>query len=563
MESEEDFVQAHRAQLTQVGLPEHLWNSVWAQLRQAQLSYEGLQLARLLSDDGDAEPQPRDLVVLASRDLSPTSDVFVLDHAWTFRSLADASQALAQMPGLAQRVFELIHHVPCDDDDKAAARVLEGLPSLAGMYQIAAPSVDGEAGAARLELQTVYYVLDELGARIAVGDAGEDHNLDVAPFMHMHSGMSFCIAWPRNSVPAGGILRRAAMPEVAASLALGQQALQAHAAPPAPPGAGAATDSAEPAPVALCTVDCPYLRALVMRCFAKRPHWSVFESAEEAAAAGLGAVTYHWGEYEDLDWDQIDAGALSASCFVTRKGLIRKANLAYNINKWAAKRPDGALAAATPETRIVQVDGVDQIDAVITALGVQFHTDAAGHESDDSTATAWMLKPSVTNQAKGIVVARSRDEVCEALAAAPELREWVLQRYVQRPLLVDGRKFHLRVYVLAVGNIAVHVFPEFLALFSLEKYGPIPAIGGAGAIDAVDLNAHLTNTCAQGEMTEAEELLAVRMWRELQDDLEKQGHTNVDANMRSVEQSVHRVIGECFQAVHTELNFSVRTFAYA
>ena len=562
--SEDVFVEAHRAQLTQIGLPEHLWSSVWSQLQQAQVSYDGLQLARLLGDDGaEGAEMGKDLVVLASRDLSSASDVFVLDHAWNFRSLADAAQALSQVDGLPQRVHELMFHfAPPAADDAAAitARVLEQLPSFAGMYQVAAPapqSSDAGGIGERLELQSVFYVLDEVGARIAVA-SGEGCNLHMAPLLHMHSGMSFCVAWPAEDVAAGDILRRAASPDAAAALAH----CAAPLAPPAVSAAAKATGGGAPAalaPVALCTVDCPYLRALILRCFAKRPTWAVFESAEAAATAGFdsAAVSYHWGEYEDLDWDRVDAGALSASCFVTRKGLIRKANLAYNVNKWTAKRPAGALAGATPETKVVQVDGIDQIESVIDGLGVHFNTDAAGCESNDTTATAWMLKPSVTNQAQGIAVARSRAEVRQSLAASPDLREWVLQRYVQRPLLVDGRKFHLRVYVLAVGNIAVHVFPEFLALFSLQKYGPIPPTA------AVDMHAHLTNTCAQGDLTEEEELKAVRMWRELRADLEKQGCVDVEANIAAVEESVHQILGECFQAVHTELNFQVRCCSVA
>jgi hypothetical protein len=30
--------------------------------------------------------------------------------------------------------------------------------------------------------------------------------------------------------------------------------------------------------------------------------------------------------------------------------------------------------------------------------------------------------------------------------------EWVLQKYVEKPLLVNKKKFHLRVHVLAVGR---------------------------------------------------------------------------------------------------------------
>ena len=46
------------------------------------------------------------------------------------------------------------------------------------------------------------------------------------------------------------------------------------------------------------------------------------------------------------------AGAQASSSYCVRKGLIRKAHLAHNCKKWAAKHPGGALAKAIPEVRL-------------------------------------------------------------------------------------------------------------------------------------------------------------------------------------------------------------------
>ncbi len=43
-------------------------------------------------------------------------------------------------------------------------------------------------------------------------------------------------------------------------------------------------------------------------------------------------------------------------------------------------------------------------------------------------------------------------------------------RYIERPLLVGGRKFHIRAYVLCVGSLSVYVFSEALALFAGQPY---------------------------------------------------------------------------------------------
>lgn len=61
----------------------------------------------------------------------------------------------------------------------------------------------------------------------------------------------------------------------------------------------------------------------------------------------------------------LSAGEQCASSYCVRKGLIRKAHLAHNLKKWAAKHPDGLLAAAVPETHIMEVDDVDYIDEAL------------------------------------------------------------------------------------------------------------------------------------------------------------------------------------------------------
>ena len=38
------------------------------------------------------------------------------------------------------------------------------------------------------------------------------------------------------------------------------------------------------------------------------------------------------------------------------------------------------------------------------------------------------------------------------------------------PLLVSGRKFHIRAYVLCVGSLSVYAFSEALALFAGKPY---------------------------------------------------------------------------------------------
>ena len=82
----------------------------------------------------------------------------------------------------------------------------------------------------------------------------------------------------------------------------------------------------------------------------------------------------------------------------------------------------------------------------------------------------WIIKPSITNQAVGIAVIDSCAGLRACLEAAPDLREWVAQRYVERPLLIRGRKFHLRAYVLCVGNCTDPLPHHHLTSFNPLQY---------------------------------------------------------------------------------------------
>ena len=74
------------------------------------------------------------------------------------------------------------------------------------------------------------------------------------------------------------------------------------------------------------------------------------------------------------------AGEQHANSYCIRKGLIRKAHLAHNLKKWAAKHPDGILAGAVPETHVMEVDDVDYIDEALADV-YEVHSPATLNDS--------------------------------------------------------------------------------------------------------------------------------------------------------------------------------------
>ncbi|KAJ1638809.1 tubulin-tyrosine ligase family-domain-containing protein [Pavlovales sp. CCMP2436] len=97
----------------------------------------------------------------------------------------------------------------------------------------------------------------------------------------------------------------------------------------------------------------------------------------------------------------------------------------------------------------------------------------------------WILKPVGSSRGRGI-------RVLNDISAVHYSQEVVLQRYVDRPLTLGGRKFDLRVYVLvtSVRPLEAFVYSEGLARLASRPY----STSEAGLADNL---VHLTNTAVQ------------------------------------------------------------------
>lgn len=98
----------------------------------------------------------------------------------------------------------------------------------------------------------------------------------------------------------------------------------------------------------------------------------------------------------------------------------------------------------------------------------------AGHGST-SAATASptvILKPEYGTQGTGIHIARSAAEF-DAAVAACGAKKMVAQRYIERPLLLDGFKFDLRLYLVVVSvfpKVRAELYHEGLARFCTSPW---------------------------------------------------------------------------------------------
>lgn len=240
--------------------------------------------------------------------------------------------------------------------------------------------------------------------------------------------------------------------------------------------------------------------------------------------------------YESIDFDFASSHPKTClvNSYIIRKAIIRKHFLSATVDHWVAKHPDSVLRSHVKRSEHFEVDYAEFLDdALVEAWDLNASMERNAEASDGAELEWWILKPSMSDRGQGIKLFSTMDELQGIFDAwdegvvtddedegdgggdaegdggimASHLRHFVAQPYIHPPMLVGGRKFHVRVYVLAVGSMKVYVYRDMLALFASREYVP-PGTEDGG----VDLNAHLTNTCLQGEDTPAKANSVKKFW---------------------------------------------------
>ena len=294
---------------------------------------------------------------------------------------------------------------------------------------------------------------------------------------------------------------------------------------------------------------------------------------------------FQWSEYERIDWSAVLAGKHGASSYCVRKGISRKAQLAHFTRHHVCKNPDSLLKDAIPKTVILDTWPVweDNYNASAGGLndiltGASCKTDGINrkeilekclqeaklvmseeeHRYEDrlkcnpkADAPIWILKPSTVNKGAGIEIVHLYEQLVDICWSECDIREWVLQRYIDPPLLLGKRKFHIRAYVLAVSALRVYFFRDCLALCCGRKYK---------RFDTSNKFAHLTNTAYQDLDPDFVEDDCVRLWND--DDaaeiLVQDGTCSTldDAKTRveDIVDQMERITGELFKAYKNEFS---------
>lgn len=242
--------------------------------------------------------------------------------------------------------------------------------------------------------------------------------------------------------------------------------------------------------------ECVYTREIIRRTVGRRT-WCEIADNLENGRNDEATRKVQVADFENIVWDDVLAGKYAASSYLVRKGLSRKAQLSLQTRRYISKHPESILKQAMPKTIIVETWNAFEDDMKLDIGGgitagfdlpgmkraplrqrLDWILNDAKQEMEDYDATdgrkdgekMWIMKPSVANKGADISIICNWDDVLDTLEATEDMREWVLQEYLAKPLLVNrGYKFHFRVYVLCIGAVKVFVFDQILMLLAAHE----------------------------------------------------------------------------------------------
>jgi hypothetical protein len=235
---------------------------------------------------------------------------------------------------------------------------------------------------------------------------------------------------------------------------------------------------------------------LVSDALARRPWWRARSEGEDAFNLWWGGN----GQPFDFANGYTDHNAVRTrqlvNKFATHREVCTKTRLAVNLANYARAAAVG-LDSLTPMSVVVNAGSKH------TTQEMQVFKRAAAAAAARGEGSIWLAKPSNLNRGRGIEVFATVNEVEAHMSRQKAESSWVLQKYIERPLLLLGRKFDIRLFVLVTSDLRVYCYRDSYVRTASTPFD---------ITNLADLSIHLTNDAVQkgasgyGEQEDANKL---------------------------------------------------------
>jgi len=230
---------------------------------------------------------------------------------------------------------------------------------------------------------------------------------------------------------------------------------------------------------------------LFMRSLAARPWWKVTTDEENCSN-----FSFIWSQ-KPFEWESFYARAPGAqrqliNRFRGNGAITVKDRLTVNMRKYmkAAKIKHPELQSFMPLSFVVTVAAENEhskdngLKADHELLALREAASAAKQRGE----SMWIVMPPPLNRGRGIKVFRTLKETESFLKQRRPSSTWVVQKYIENPLLIDGRKFDIRLLVLVTPDQRVFMYRDSYVRTASAAYDPT---------NTADKSIHLVNDAVQ------------------------------------------------------------------
>ena len=163
------------------------------------------------------------------------------------------------------------------------------------------------------------------------------------------------------------------------------------------------------------------------------------------------------------------------------KGLVEGQQLANHI--------PGTLKALASKHAVARIANNSTELAHPKSYNLSDRSELLQFNEENLPEGSWICKPLAANQGRGIKMIHDIQAFREAIQSGEENKNKIIQKYVDRPLLIGGRKFDIRCFALIARTEPwlVMRYDDYYLRFSLNQYD----------LHSEDLCTHLTNAAIQ------------------------------------------------------------------